>query len=226
MIIWTPQPKVIEGKKDTYDALTSKILDIYQTDEKLIEESSTDPQIQQIAKQLSEITISPYQTLNIPVIGKDQSASEYFLQKFKEIYKKEYNSEAVIEKVSGHHAIGMAQESDGISVYRPADGEIYEFDASFMVDCLPWIGAGILLETVFNKAPDQAVDYGNRIKSIADSLIMEHKIEYLLNHRNKLPDNTKEGYKMIHFLLSASSWLLFWGSHGHEINTKSYNRYG
>jgi len=89
--------------------------------------------------------------LNIPEIGEDKVANEYFLQKFKEVYPKKFDSEEVLEKASGHLAIGMVMYTDGISVYRPQDGEICEFDTDLMVNCLPLIGPEILLSTAFNK---------------------------------------------------------------------------
>jgi len=218
--IWIPQPKVIEGKEEEYNNLTDKILDFYQTDEIVVDESNSNPEVQQLLDLRSAITISPYQTLNIPEIGQDKAANEYFLQKFKEVYPKKFDPEEVLEKASGHHAIGMVMDTDGISVYRPQDGEIYEFDTDLMVNCLPLIGPEILLSSAFNKTAEQAKDFGKQLKAITDDLISKHNIGFLKEQKEKPEEDAKDGHKMVHYLLAASSWLMFWGSHGHEIYIK------
>ena len=216
--IWIPQPKVIEGKEEAYNGLTDKILDIYQTNEVLVDDSNSTPEVQQLLEQRSAITISPYQTLNIPEIGQDKAANEYFLQKFKEVYSKKFDPEEVLKMASGHHAIGMIQEKDGISVYRPQDEEIYAFDTDLMVNCLPLIGPGILLSTAFDKTAEQAKDFGEQLQAITDDLISKHNIGYLKEQKEKPKEDAKDGHKMVHYLLAASSWLIFWGSHGHGID--------
>lgn len=219
--IWIPQPKVIKGKEEEYSTLTDKILDIYQTDEVLVDDSNSTPEVEKLLEQRAAITIFPYQTLNIPEIGQDKAANEYFLQKFKEVFPKKFDSEEILEKASGLHAIGMVQDSDGISVYRPKDGEIIDFDTDLMVNCLPLIGPGILLSTAFNKTAEQAKDFGEQLKAIADDLISKHNIGYLREQKKKPKEDAKEGHKMIHYLLAASSWLIFWGSHGHGIDVQT-----
>ena len=216
--IWIPQPKVIEGKEEEYSTLTDKILDFYQTDKVVVDDSNSNPEVEQLLEQRSAITIFPYQTLNIPEIGQDKAANEYFLQKFKEVYPKKFDSEEVLEMASGHYAIGMVMDTDGISVYRPQDGEICEFDTDLMVNCLPLIGPEILLSTAFNKTAEQAKDFGEKLKAITDDLFSKHNIGYLSDQKEKPNEDAKEGHKMVHYLLAASSWLIFWGSNGHGID--------
>jgi len=219
--IWIPQPKVIKGKEEEYTSLTNKILDIYQTDEVVVDDSNSNPEVKQLLEQRSAITISPYQTLNIPEIGQNEAANEYFLQKFKEVYPKKFDPEEVLEKASGHYAIGMVMDAGGISVYRPQDGEIIDFDTDLLVNCLPLIGPEILLSSAFDKTAEQAKEFGEQLKAITDDLISKHNIGYLRDQKEKPNEDAKDGHKMVHYLLAASSWLVFWGSNGHGIEAKA-----
>jgi len=219
--MWIPQPKVIEGKEEVYRNITDKILNIYQTDEVVVDDSNNNPEIQKLVEQLSTITVTPYETLNIPVIGEDQTANAYFLQKSREVYPKQFNPKEIIEKMSGHHAIGMAQDTDGISVYRPEDEQVYVFDAGLMVSYLTVVGPGILLESGFNKTAEQSIDFGERLQTIANGFISEHNVEFLRDQQERPNEDSKDGHKMVHYLLAASSWLIFWGSNGHGIEVKA-----
>jgi len=219
--IWIPQPKAIEGKEKEYNNITNKILDIYQSDEVVVDESNSNPEVKQLLEQRSAITLSPYQTLNIPEIGQDEAANEYFLQKFKGVYPKKFDPKEALEMASGHHAIGMIQDTDGISVYRPKDGEIIDFDTDPMVNCLPLIGPEMLLSSSFNKTAEQAKEFGEQLQAITDDLISKHNIGYLKEQKEKPKEDAKDGHKMVHYLLAASSWLIFWGSHGHWIVVKT-----
>jgi hypothetical protein len=219
---WTPIPKPAEGREDIFNGIAGKILGFF-GDEKAVEISYKDaaPLVRRLLDELAAVSVSPYQTLDIPVIGEDPAATQYYLEKFAEAYKQPFNPDKVVAQVAGAYATGMITGCDGISrVYGLKDGEAYDFDASEMTDCILIMNPFVNLESAFDKTAEEAIAYGKKLRAIADALIAEHHLEYLRETEEKPGADVKRGRQLVHFLLAASAWLIFWGSHGHGIRTK------
>jgi hypothetical protein len=173
------------------------------------------PTEESLLKELEENSILSYETIQAPQVGRDKEANEW-AKKVYEQGEKEVSFEEFFENIKGYRVIQLAKEQDGVPVYISPTQDENVFRGEFLKDCVDIIGEEILEEAWGNKFADEALDYGNRIMSIADKVAKENNLEHLKDL--KLPPENVDEESMefkLHILYSLAKWLIFYGKNGH-----------
>lgn len=216
---WIPLPKA----KPENDELFKEIFDILE--KKKDQKRSSFKELQnksreELIKLLndSNISISPYETLNAPKVGFDKKADEWAIDiynKKNEKYKNENTVEEFLKKIKGYYVLDLVPECNGLPMYVTM-GEKYEFRAKFLDDCEDILGEDLMNEAYTNKSATETIDFGNRLIKVTDNYAINNNCQYLKNEYS-IPENIKEGTpeSNTHILYSAANWLLFWGNKGH-----------
>jgi hypothetical protein len=171
--------------------------------------------IEQLRKRFFEITISPYVTLNAPIVGDDIEATKWAESKFESRIDKSKTFEQFMESMKGFYAVDLVPENDGIPVYIAMHDECHIFRGQFLRDCEDIIGKDLYEEAYISKLSQETVDFGNRLMKVADEYSKKHNCEYLKAQRI-IPDFDEDKPETkAHILFSAAKWLIWWGELGH-----------
>jgi hypothetical protein len=84
-----------------------------------------------------------------------------------------------------------------------------------MQDCIDLIGDDLVSEAWNTKLADEALDYGNRLMQVADTIAARNNLQYLKDQR--MPPETDEDTVewKLHIVYSLAKWLIFYGKNGH-----------
>ncbi len=158
--------------------------------------------------------IPTYETIKAPRVGRDKEADEWITNKYNELEQKP-PLEQFLKEHEGYYVIELAKEQDGVPVYIAMGQDENVFRGQFLQDCIDLIGEDLVNEAWETKQADEALDYGNRLMAVADSLAKEHSLEYLKTQR--LPPETDEDTieSKLHIVYSVAKWLIFYGKNGH-----------
>lgn len=158
--------------------------------------------------------IPTYETIKAPRVGRDIEADEWIRNKYNELEQKP-SLEQFLKEHDGYYVIELAKEQDGVPVYIAMGQDENVFRGQFLQDCIDLIGEDLVNEAWETKQADKALDYGNRLMTVADKLAKEHKLEYLKAQR--LPPDTDEDTieSKLHIVYSLAKWLIFYGKNGH-----------
>ena len=158
--------------------------------------------------------IQTYETIRAPRVGRDKEADEWIRDKYNELQKKP-PLEQFLKDHDGYYVIELAKEQDGVPVYIAMGQDENVFRGQFLQDCIDLIGEDLVNEAWETKLADEALNYGNRLMTVADNLAKENKLEDLKTQR--LPPDTDEDSieSKLHIVFSLAKWLIFYGKNGH-----------
>jgi len=160
------------------------------------------------------IQIPSYETIEAPMVGRDQEAMDWIMQKYSEMEPRPPLDD-FLQTYNGYYVIELAKQQDGVPVYRSLGQDENVFRGQFLVDCIDLVGADLVSEAWNSKLSSEALDYGNRLMAAALSIAGEHSLEYLQTQRDP-PDLDEEAIESkLHILFSLARWLMFYGSNGH-----------
>ena len=158
--------------------------------------------------------IQSYETIRAPKVGRDKDADDWIRKKYDELKQKPPLDE-FLKGYEGYYVIEMAKEQDGVPVYIAMGQDENVFRGQFLQDCNDLIGKDLVNEAWETKLSDDALDYGNRLMTVADKLAKEHNLEYLKTLRLP-PDADEEAIESkLHIVYSIAKWLIFYGKNGH-----------
>ena len=115
----------------------------------------------------------------------------------------------------GYYVIELAQELDGIPVYRAMGQDENVFRAQFLEDCKDLLGEKLLNEAWCSKLSDETLKYGRQLMQIADKFATENNLQYLKEQRMPPDSDEESNESKIHILYAAAKWLIFYGENGH-----------
>jgi hypothetical protein len=161
-----------------------------------------------------ENQIPSYETIKAPMVGRDKEADEWIKEKYQETDKKISEAEFISEH-QGYYVIELAKELDGVPMYMAMNQERNVFRGQFLRDCTDLIGEDLVSDAWNTKQANEALEYGNRLMSVADKIAKEQNLEYLKEQR--MPPDTDEDNveSQLHILFSLAKWLVFYGKNGH-----------
>lgn len=159
--------------------------------------------------------IKSYVTIKAPRVGYDKTANTWIKERYKNT-NRELSEEEYIAKYHGFFVIELAEEKDGISVYRSMGQDENVFRGQFLTDCLDLIGKDLVGEAWSTKFADETLYYGNRLMNVGLKIAKENNLEYLKDKRFP-PENAKEKSieSNLHIIFSLAKWLIFYGKNGH-----------
>jgi hypothetical protein len=172
------------------------------------------PTREELLEEWYEIQIPTYETIKAPRVGYDKSADEWIKSKYDELEQKPPFEEFLNEN-NGYYVIELAQEQDGVPLYRSLGQDENVFRGEFLRDCLDIFGEDLVSEAWGSKLADDALDYGNRLMNAADIVAKEYNLEYLRSQR-QIPDTDEDTIESkLHIAYSLAKWLIFYGQNGH-----------
>ena len=139
----------------------------------------------EVQNRFFEISTTPYETLNAPRVGFDTKATEWAKQNFENRTDKALHDEAHV------------------------------FRGKFLDDCEKIMGPELYNEAYSSKLAEEAIDYGNRILSLANTYAKENNLEHLRNVRNPPDADEFSPESLVHILYSSAKWVKWWGERGH-----------
>ncbi|MFT3823521.1 MAG: hypothetical protein QM731_06350 [Chitinophagaceae bacterium] len=158
--------------------------------------------------------IQTYETIKAPRVGRDKEADEWIKSKYHEL-KQKPALEQFLKEHDGYYVIELAKEQDGVPVYIAMGQDENVFRGQFLQDCIDIIGEDLVNEAWHTKLADEALDYGNRLMTIANKIAKERNLEYLKGQRLP-PDTDEESIESkLHIIFSLAKWLIFYGKNGH-----------
>jgi hypothetical protein len=161
-----------------------------------------------------ENQVKSYETIKAPQVGLDKVADEWIVAKYYELEQKPPLKEFLSE-YQGYYVIELATELDGVPVYRAFGQDENVFRGEFLRDCDDLIGEDLVNEAWETKLADDALDYGNRLMAIADTIANENNLEYLKSQRHPPQEDEQAIESKLHIVYAAAKWLIFYGKNGH-----------
>ncbi|TPN89199.1 hypothetical protein [Aquimarina algicola] len=158
--------------------------------------------------------IPTYETIKAPMVGRDREAEEWLKEKYEELEKKP-SWEEFFKEYQGFYVIHLAKEQDGVPCYIASGQDENVFRGQFLLDCVDLIGEDLTNEAWETKSAEDALDYGNRLMSVAEKIAKENNLEYLKDQKIP-PDADEETLESkLHIVYSLAKWLTFYGRNGH-----------
>jgi hypothetical protein len=172
------------------------------------------PTKEELLEEWFDNQIQAYETIKAPKVGRDKEADEWIRNIYNGLEQK-----PPLEDFLNHHedyyVIDLAKEQDGVPVYAAFGQDENVFRGQFLKDCKDIIGEDLVDEAWNSKLAADALDYGNRLMTIAQKIAKENKLEYLQEQR--IPPDTDEDAieSKLHIVFSLARWLIFYGKNGH-----------
>ena len=195
--------EILDGRKKTKLSFFDKILG---------KKSYNETEVQ---NRFFEISTTPYETLNAPRVGFDTKATEWAKQNFENRTDKAQNYEEFMKEMYGYWVVDLVELQDGIPTYIALHDEAHVFRGKFLDDCEKIMGPELYNEAYSSKLAEEAIDYGNRILSLANTYAKENNLEHLRNVRNPPDADEFSPESLVHILYSSAKWVKWWGERGH-----------
>lgn len=179
--------------------------------------SRRDADADELKNRLLEISVSAYETLAAPQVGRDSRANAWITEKYAEM-NPPMSLADWIGKFEGFYVVPLVPPCDGIPRYsngRPGgDVEPFSFRAQFLVDCEEIIGTFLLEAAYESKLTDEFKLYGSRLLNCAE--------EFARTNAMTLPPPESENPGSPEFRLDvvfrAGLWCSFWAERGHTLD--------
>lgn len=159
--------------------------------------------------------IPTYETIRAPRVGRDKEANDWIKNKYNELKEKTSSLEEFLKDYEGYYVIELAKEPDGVPVYSSLGQDENVFRGQFLQDCTDILGEDLVNEAWETKFAEDALDYGQRLRTVADKIAQENNLEYLREQIE--PPGTDENSleSKLHIVYSLARWLIFYGKNGH-----------
>jgi hypothetical protein len=204
---WNPGPKAQVGCEDEFHKLWAQLHAkwCFRRSHKL--------------RRFGEITLSAFDTLGTPTVGRDESADEWALQIFPKRQDETLNWQQFYAQMRGFRVLDLVSPCDGIPRYTngAAGGyvERYAFRAAFLNDCTEIIGNELVASAYQSKLPAETESYGAALLQRAVNFGNARSIDTTLLHMADDPDSAEFHLDVV---FSAGRWCRFWGERGHWLD--------
>jgi hypothetical protein len=186
---------------------------------------SRPPSIESLQEKFFDIpSISPSETLDAPRIGHSAAADQWVRDSYEkgELRKDllAMPTEQVLKELSGGYLPEVMPLCDGIPVYISGpgyDAEASWFRGKFLEFCEDVLDKKTFSDAWEHKLPREILEYGHRLKSIAETYAREKGVEKVLPIFKYDWDDEDSSEAKAHILISAARWCLYWGERGHGM---------
>jgi hypothetical protein len=186
-----------------------------------------------LIKRFREISITAFETLGAPVVGRDPQADEWARQlRVEQGYDE--SEENFLAHLNGFAVLPLVPPCDGLPRYTNGSPggyvEEYAFRAQFLQDCADDIGEELLAAAYESKLSDELLVYGRQLLARAEDLARRHGVDPL---NLVVPDEvpTMEEFEAgkrapttwsvehrVDVAHSAGRWCVFWAERGHFLD--------
>ena len=198
-----------------------------------IGEADSGPSRDALIERYREISITAFETLGTPVVGRDREADEW-ARRLRIDLGRDEPEEEFLAQLDGFAVLPLVPPCDGLPHYTNGTPggyvEPYAFRAQFLHDCADDIGEDLLASAYESKLPDDLLGYGRQLLTKAEDLAHRHG----LDPRNLVvPDEipTLEEFEAgkraptswsvehrVDVAHSAGRWCVFWAERGHILD--------
>jgi hypothetical protein len=175
-------------------------------------------------KELTEITISPYETLGAPRVGRDAAGDAWIRNKYENAPNKSASIDEWVQKFQGFYVIELVPVHDGLPIYSnwPLDShwERWSFRAQFLRECEDVLDPSLLDEAWLHHTASQLADYGVRLMGWATAYAEKEGVTRIVRQRELETADVSDEIKPIqkaHFVASAARWAAWWSERGHGM---------
>lgn len=160
------------------------------------------------------LQISSYEIIKAPMVGRDQIANEWLKKRYAQLGL-DISFEEFLENHRGYYVIELVSEEYALPEYVSMSQDANVFRGQFLRDCEDLIGVDIVSEAWESKFADEALDYGNRLLSIADKIANENSLTHIRDSRIAMicDEDTSLEHKL-HVIYGVAKWLIFYGQRG------------
>jgi hypothetical protein len=202
---WQPDHKSMSGFEAEFEQIKAKL------------EKGRRFGRRKLEKRFEEISISPYETLRAPRVGRDDEATAWIMDRYPDRAQKEWSEEWWLNEFDGYYVLDLAPACDGLPRYTNGGlGEYIEafsFRAAFLEDC-----EDILEDTYYEaynpRSPAELIEYGKSLIAKAEDYSRTHDIGLT---KLDTEDVDGDGFRL-DVVLSAGRWCIYWGEQGHALN--------
>jgi hypothetical protein len=133
-----------------------------------------------LVERFHQISITAFETLGAPVVGRDSEADRWARQLHVDIGSDE-PEEAFLAQLDGFAVLPLVPPCDGLPRYTNGSPggyvEQYAFRAQFLHDCTDDIGEELLAAAYVSKLPEELLIYGRRLLAKAKELADRHALD-------------------------------------------------
>ncbi len=169
-------------------------------------------------RQFRAITLTAFETLNVPTVGTDEAATEWARQQFDKRVNKSLTKEQFLAGMTGFRALALVSPCDGVPRYTNGSPggyvETFAFRGQFLRDCTDIIGEQALKSAYQSKLPFDTIAYGRDLLQQATAFAAAHNIDLNTTHIAEDPDSTEFHLDVVQ---AAGRWCIFWGERGHWL---------
>lgn len=172
--------------------------------------------IEEIQEEWFSIQDPAYETIKAPLVGRDQSAEEWVKKKYESSDKSE-SFQSYFDKLRGFYIIDIAEELDGVPLYRAMGEDEHVFRGEFLKQCETILTEEMIWRAWETITAKQALKYGKDLWKAAKEEAESYDAIHLLEQR-EIPDiDPDEPEAQIHIVASLAKWLMFYGKNNHGI---------
>jgi len=183
--------------------------------EQRVEEGSPDH------KWFFEISITAYETLQVPRVGSDPRADEWIRRKYNQQPQQMSKAEWV-QRFQRFYVVELVPPCDGIPRYSNGSPggyvELFSFRAQFLRDCESLVPARLLDAAYESKLPEATIAYGRELLSVGEAFARENALDPLNCVASDEDLNGATPRYRADIVLSAGRWCVFWGERGHMLD--------
>lgn len=164
-----------------------------------------------------EISISAFETLAAPRVGKDEAATNWALERYRE-GPREVSEAEWLAKLDGFYVVDLLRPCDGIPRYSNGTPggyvEPFSFRAQFLVDCEYILGGELLESCYLSKLPSEFRAHGEALESKFESFVSERGID----PESLESEDPESPLWHADVVRSAAKWCSFWANRGHVLD--------
>jgi hypothetical protein len=180
-----------------------------------------------------EISITAFETLQAPVVGRDPDADAWARQLLARNGRDEPEDQ-FLARLAGFAVLPLVPPCDGLPRYTNGSPggyvEQYSFRAHFLHDCEEELGDDLLADAYESELPDDLLNYGHELLTRAEHLARRHGLdprnlvvpdtfptidEIAAGNHTPAPLSVEHKVNVLH---SAGRWCIFWGERGHLLD--------
>ena len=173
-------------------------------------------EIEKLQDEWFSIQESCYEFIQAPLVGRDKEADDWVLEKYEELEdKSQVSKEDFIADYQGYYVVELAKRKGALPFYMTFS-ERHNFRGQFLSDCIEMLGEDLVNEAWESKLANDALDYANRLTTVADKIAKEHNLEYLKDQET-ISDDIEEGSleSNLHITYSLARWLKLYAENGY-----------
>jgi hypothetical protein len=169
-------------------------------------------------KRFHDISIPAWDTLNVPRVGFDATATQWAIERYPNRKDKTLTQEQFLLGMQGFRVLDLVPPCDGLPQYTNGYPggyvEAYAFRGQFLRDCTEIIGEELLESAFHSKLPLDTIKFGRELLRRASNFADKHGYDLSTVCLVDDPDSTEFHLDVVQ---SAGKWCVFWGEHDHWL---------